>query len=179
MISRRLAETIGFDTKRVHRIYLAGLLHDIGKIGVPEAVLCKAGKLTDDEYTQMKNHPLLSARILGGIRQLDDVIPGILCHHERLDGKGYPNGFSRDKLSMDSLIVGLADSFDAMTSDRIYRKALPLDVVRKEIEDNAGLQFEPSLVVEFLSWDLNALLSELNEPAETVVLCDDSGSTAR
>ena len=179
LISRRLAEKIGFDAKRVHRIYLAGLLHDIGKIGVPEAVLCKAGKLTDDEYTQMKSHPLLGAKILGGIRQLDDVIPGILCHHERLDGKGYPNGFCSEELSMDSLIVGLADSFDAMTSDRTYRKALPVEVVRKEIEDNAGLQFERSLVAEFLSWDIEALLVELHMPAETVVLCDDSRSTTR
>ncbi|MBL7219065.1 MAG: HD domain-containing protein [Phycisphaerae bacterium] len=176
-ISRRLAEKVGFDAERVHRIYLAGLLHDIGKIGVPEAVLCKAGKLTDDEYTQMKSHPLLGAKILGGIRQLDDIIPGILCHHERLDGKGYPNGFTADELSMDSLIVGLADSFDAMTSDRIYRKVLPVDVVRKEIEDNAGLQFDRSLVAEFLSWDIEALLDELHMPAETVVLCDDAGST--
>jgi len=175
LISRRLAEKIGFDARHVHRIYLAGLLHDIGKIGVPESVLCKAGKLTDDEYTQMKNHPLLGAKILGGIRQLDDVIPGILCHHERLDGKGYPNGFNRDELSMDSLIVGLADSFDAMTSDRTYRKALPIDVVRKEIEDNSGLQFEPSLVAEVLSWDLEELLIELHSPAETVVLCEESG----
>jgi len=179
LISRRLAGEIGFDAKRVHRVYLAGLLHDIGKIGVPEAVLCKAGKLTDDEYTQMKSHPLLGAKILGGIRQLDDVIPGILCHHERLDGKGYPNGFTGDELSMDSMIVGLADSFDAMTSDRIYRKALPVDVVRKEIEDNAGVQFDRSLVAEFLSWDIEALLDELHMPAETVVLCDAPGSTTR
>ncbi|MDP6633535.1 MAG: HD domain-containing protein [Phycisphaerae bacterium] len=177
LISRRLAEKIGFDAKRVHRIYLAGLLHDIGKIGVPEAVLCKAGKLTEDEYAQMKNHPRLGAKILGGIRQLDDVIPGILCHHERLDGKGYPNGLNSGELSMDSLIVGIADSFDAMTSDRTYRKALPVDVVRKEIEDNAGLQFAPSLVAEMLSWDLQALLDELHKPAETVVLSHDPGST--
>ncbi|MDP6544732.1 MAG: HD domain-containing protein [Phycisphaerae bacterium] len=177
LISRRLAEKVGFDAERVHRIYLAGLLHDIGKIGVPEAVLCKAGKLTDDEYTEMKSHPLLGAKILGGIRQLDDIIPGILSHHERLDGKGYPNGLHAEELSMDSLIVGLADSFDAMTSDRIYRKDLPIDVVRKEIEDNAGLQFDGSLVVEFLSWDLDALLDELHMPAETVVLCDDPGGT--
>ena len=179
LISRRLAEKIGFDAKRVHQVYLAGLLHDIGKIGVPEAVLCKAGGLTDDEYTQMKSHPLLGAKILGGIRQLDDVIPGILCHHERLDGKGYPNGFSSAELSMDARIVGLADSFDAMTSDRTYRKALPVDVVRKEIEDNAGLQFDRSLVTEFLSWDIEALLTELHMPAETVVLCDDHGSTTK
>jgi len=176
LISRRLAEKIGFDADRVHRIYLAGLLHDIGKIGVPESVLCKAGKLTDDEYTKMKSHPLLGAKILGGIRQLDEIIPGILCHHERLDGKGYPNGLTSGELSMDSLIVGLADSFDAMTSDRTYRRALPVEVVRKEIEDNVGLQFAPSLAVEMLSWDLEALLEELHSPTETVVMCDNPGS---
>jgi len=176
LISRRLAEKIGFDAKHVHRIYLAGLLHDIGKIGISEAVLCKAGKLTDEEYDQMKNHPLLSAKILGGIRQLDDIIPGILSHHERLDGRGYPHGLTRDQLSMDSLIVGLADAFDAMTSDRVYRKALPMGVVREEIERNSGIQFEPSLVKEFLSWDVEELLVELNEPAETVISCDDQGS---
>ena len=175
-ISRRLAEKIGFDADRVQRIYLAGLLHDIGKIGVPESVLCKAGKLTDAEYDKMKSHPLLGAKILGGIRQLDNVIPGILCHHERLDGKGYPNGLDSGELSMDSLIVGLADSFDAMTSDRTYRKALPVEVVRKEIEDNAGLQFAPSLVAEMLSWDLESLLDELHKPAETVVTCVESGA---
>ena len=179
LISRRLAEKSGFDAKRVHQIYLAGLLHDIGKIGVPEAVLCKAGKLTDDEYTQIKSHPLLGAKILGGIRQLDDIIPGILCHHERLDGKGYPNGVNGDELSMDARIVGLADSFDAMTSDRTYRKALPVEVVRKEIEDNAGLQFDRTLVAEMLSWDLEAMLAELHMPAETVVLCGDPGSMTR
>ncbi|MCP4376292.1 MAG: HD domain-containing protein [bacterium] len=177
LISRRLAEKVGFDAKEVHRIYLAGLLHDIGKIGVPEAVLCKAGKLTDKEYTLMKNHPLLSAKILGGIRQLDDVIPGILSHHERLDGKGYPQGLTRENMSMDARIVGLADSFDAMTSDRIYRKALPVETVRKEIEDNAGLQFDSSLVTEILSWDLDAYLLELHKPAETVLGIEDPGST--
>jgi HD-GYP domain-containing protein (c-di-GMP phosphodiesterase class II) len=178
LISRRLAEKVGFDAKEVHRVYLAGLLHDIGKIGVPEAVLCKAGKLTDEEYTLMKNHPLLSAKILGGIRQLDEVIPGILYHHERLDGKGYPQGLSSENMSMDARIVGLADSFDAMTSDRTYRKALPVETVRKEIEDNAGLQFDNSLVTEMLSWDLEALLLELHKPAETVPAIDDPGSTA-
>ena len=92
LISRRLAESLEFSPERVHQIYLAGLLHDIGKIGVPERVLSKPGRLTEDEYEIMKRHPLVGARILGGIRQLDDVVVGILTHHERPDGRGYPQG---------------------------------------------------------------------------------------
>jgi len=176
LISRRLAEKCGFEPQHVQRIYLAGLLHDIGKIGVPESVLCKKGKLTDDEYTQMKSHPMRGARILGGIRQLDDVTPCILCHHERPDGKGYPRGLSGDELPIDGLIVGLADSFDAMTSDRVYRKALPLETVRNEIAANAGAQFAIVLVDEFLSWDLEALHQELHRPAELVEPFGVSGS---
>jgi len=179
LISRRLAEKCKFDPQRVQRIYLAGLLHDIGKIGVPEATLCKKGRLTDEEYDQMKSHPMVGAKILGGIKQLDDVIPCLLCHHERLDGKGYPRQLKGEEIPIDGLIVGLADSFDAMTSDRTYRKALPLATVRNEISVNSGMQFAPTLVDEFLSWDLEALLQELHRPAEVVIPFEGPGSGAR
>jgi len=179
LISRRLAEKCEFEPQHIERIYLVGLLHDIGKIGVPEATLCKKGKLTEEEYTQMKSHPMLGAKILGGIKQLDEVTPGILCHHERPDGRGYPRGLDGNGLPIDGLIVGLADSFDAMTSDRTYRKALPLETVRNEIAANSGTQFAPALVDEFLSWDLEALLAELHRPAELVVPLDASGSSTR
>lgn len=172
MISRRLAEACGFDAKRVHRIYLSGLLHDIGKIGVPEQTLRKEGRLTDEEYDQLKSHPALGAKILGGIRQLDDVILGIMLHHERLDGKGYPHGVQGEQFPIDARIVGLADSFDAMTSDRTYRKALPLEVVCDEIRRHSGTQFDPMLVEKMLSWDLEALLKELHQPAEVVLPVD-------
>ncbi|HOD81719.1 MAG TPA: HD domain-containing protein [Phycisphaerae bacterium] len=162
-VSRCLAEKIGFAPAKVQQIYLAGLLHDIGKIGIPEKTLRKEGRLTDEEYKDMKRHPVLGAKILGGIRQLEKEITGIMHHHERLDGKGYPYGLKGDELPMEARIVGLADSFDAMTSDRTYRKALSLETVVKEIRDHAGTQFDPKLVDILLSMDLESFLQEIRQ----------------
>jgi len=167
-ISRHLAKESGFSPAKVRQIYLAGLLHDIGKIGVPEATLRKAGRLTDEEYEGMKRHPVIGAKILGGIRQLDEVIVGILQHHERLDGKGYPYGLKGKEVSIEGRIVGLADGFDAMTSDRTYRKALPLAGVVEEIRKCAGTQFDEGLVVKFLSMDLKKFMAEIHQPTKTV-----------
>jgi HD-GYP domain-containing protein (c-di-GMP phosphodiesterase class II) len=168
MISRRLAEECGLPPARVQQIYLAGLLHDIGKIGVPESTLCKPGRLTPEEYEDVKRHPGIGAKILGGIRQLEDVLGGILYHHERLDGKGYPHGLREDEVPLDARIIGLADCFDAMSSDRTYRKALPLPTVIEEIRTHAGTQFDPDVAQQLLSLDLRAFLEELRQPAETV-----------
>jgi hypothetical protein len=168
IISKRLAESMGLPAQRVQQIYLAGLMHDIGKIGVPESVLCKPGRLTPEEYEAVKKHPGLGAKILGGIRQLDDVIAGILCHHERLDGRGYPQGIRGDEVPLDARIIGLADCFDAMSSDRTYRKALPLAAVVDEVRNCAGTQFDPEVVAHLLKWDLDNLLKELCQPAKTV-----------
>jgi len=167
-ISRRLAQECGFSPEKVQQVYLAGLLHDIGKIGVPEATLRKAGRLTDEEYEGMKRHPLIGAKILGGIRQLDDVIVGILHHHERPDGRGYPNGLAGKEVPIEGLIVGLADCFDAMTSDRTYRGALPLEAVIREIRKCSGTQFDEGLVGRFLSLDLEKFMAEIHQPARTV-----------
>jgi len=168
IISKRLAESMGLPAQRVQQIYLAGLMHDIGKIGVPESVLCKPGRLTPEEYEAVKKHPGLGAKILGGIRQLDDVIASILCHHERLDGRGYPQGLRGDEVPLDARIIGLADCFDAMSSDRTYRKALPLAAVVDEVRNCAGTQFDPEVVAHLLKWDLEDLLTELCQPAKTV-----------
>jgi len=168
IISKRLAESMGLPSARVQQIYLAGLMHDVGKIGVPESVLCKPGRLTAEEYDAVKKHPALGAKILGDIRQLDDVIGGILYHHERLDGRGYPQGLYGDEVPLDARIIGLADCFDAMSSDRTYRQALPLDAVISEIRKCAGTQFDPDVVEHLLQWDLQALLAELCQPAKTV-----------
>ncbi len=165
IISKRLAEEYGFGPEKVQQLYLAGLLHDIGKIGVPEATLRKEGRLTNDEYESIKRHPVISARILGGIRQLDNVMLGILHHHERLDGRGYPDGLAGDDVPIEGLIVGLADCFDAMTSDRTYRKALPLETAIDEIKAHSGTQFHPVLVEKLLSLDLEAFLEELRRPS--------------
>ena len=167
MISRKLAEMCGFDDASIQRIYLAGLLHDIGKIGVPESVLCKTGKLTDEEFTTMKRHPVIGASILSNIRQMQDVIPGVLRHHERPDGRGYPDGLAGDQVPMDGLIVGLADCFDAMTSSRTYRRALPLETVTAEIIRFSGTQFHPQLVDHLLSLDLAEFLADLRQSEST------------
>ena len=164
LISKRLAEESGFSADKVRQLYLAGLLHDIGKIGVSESILCKEGKLTDEEYQEMQTHPLLGARILDGIRQLDDVVVGILYHHERPDGRGYPHGLQGNDVPLEGQIIGLADCFDAMTSDRTYRKALPLDVAIEEIRKNSGTQFNAELVVKLLSLDLEAFLADIRRP---------------
>jgi len=161
MLSRRLAERLGLSPGKVHAMYLAGLLHDIGKIGVPEHVLCKTGRLTDEEFETIKRHPGLGAKILQGIRQLDDIIVGIITHHERPDGGGYPRGLRGDEIPLEGRIVGLADVFDAMTSDRTYRRALNLDHVIAEIRECCPSQFDRQLVSVLLDMDIPALVKEL------------------
>ena len=178
MISKRLAEMCGLEAEKIQQIYLAGLLHDIGKIGVPEHVLRKNGRLTDEEFQAIKRHPAIGAKILGGIRQLDSVLEGIWTHHERLDGHGYPRGLKGDDIPFQGLIVGLADSFDAMTSDRTYRHALPLQAVIDEIRNHAGTQFDPILAQKLLSMDLMKFLDELRQPARTVLPVSSKGEQA-
>ncbi|MCD4825709.1 MAG: HD domain-containing protein [Phycisphaerae bacterium] len=161
-ISKRMAEDMGFDAARTRQVYLAGLLHDVGKIGIPEAILCKDGRLTDDEYNNIKRHPEIGAKILRRIRNLEPIIAGVLSHHERLDGKGYPHGLSGGDIPLEGKIIGLADSWDAMTSHRTYRRGLSLELAVKELQDCAGSQFDPRLVEIFLSWDLEAFTKELH-----------------
>jgi len=164
LISKRLAEKCGYPPEKVQQVYLAGLLHDIGKIGVPEATLSKEGKLTPQEYEQIKRHPGIGASILGGIRQMDKVILYILTHHERPDGRGYPRGLRGDQIPIEGLIVGLADAFDAMTTERTYRKALTTEAAAQEIRRFSGKQFDSGLVDKLLAMDLRALLAEIHDP---------------
>ena len=178
LISRRIAGEMGFPSEKVQHIYLSGLLHDVGKIGVPERILRKPGRLTEDEYAQIQRHPSIGARILGGIRQLDDVVPGLLTHHERPDGRGYPRGLKGESIPIEGRIIGLADCFDAMTSDRTYRQALPLEVVLKEIRDCAGSQFDPNVVDAFLGMDSAALVAEVREAADEVFSVRDPEGSA-
>ena len=152
-LSRSLAEKTGLPPEIVDRVHIAGLVHDVGKIGVPEAVLCKPGKLTDAEFALIKRHPEIGARILRDIPNFDDVIPGVMSHHERFDGRGYPQGLKGTDIPLFGRIIGIADSFDAMSSNRTYRSALKRDEVLQEIRDCAGRQFDPALVPAFLSLD--------------------------
>lgn len=124
-------------------LYVAAILHDIGKIGVPEAVLNKEGTLSDEEMILMKKHPLFGAEILKIISELSQCLDGIKYHHERYDGKGYPFGLKGDDIPMIAAIITVADAFDAMTTDRPYRRALTRDEAIREIRKNVGVQFHP------------------------------------
>src|SRR3954451_23143523 len=150
LLSRRLSREIRLPDGQVDRIYMAGLLHDVGKIGVPEAVLQKTGKLTPEEYDEMKKHPGIGARILRDIKQISDIIPGVLHHHERYDGKGYPANLAGENIPLMGRIICVADCFDAMTSNRTYRKALLLEVALTQIRRCSGTQFDPELAEVFL-----------------------------
>lgn len=161
-ISRKLAKDIGLPAKQVQQIYLSGLLHDVGKIGIPEAILCKNGKLTDDEYANMKRHPAIGAKILRRIRHLQPIIAGVVCHHERLDGRGYPNQLKGDEIPIEGRILCIADSWDAMTSHRTYRSALDYERAKSELIRCKGTQFDPELVDVFLSWDIEKFMEELH-----------------
>jgi len=135
---------------------------------VHESVLCKPGRLTNEEYDEIKLHPSIGARILGGIRQLDDIIQAILTHHERPDGKGYPQGLVGDQVPIEGRIICLADVVDAMTSDRTYRDALPLDVVVEELNKHKGTQFDPQLVDLFMTMNFQKVMEELRRGPTTV-----------
>jgi len=156
-IAERLSEQGQLDAEQIPRIYLAGLLHDIGKVGVEEVVLRKKGKLNDAEFEQIKKHPAIGAGILSGIKQMSDIVPGVLSHHERVDGKGYPNGISGERIPLIARIIGLADSFDAMTSKRTYRDAMSAADALVEIEKCLGSQFDEQIGRIFLSGDVHRL----------------------
>mgnify|MGYP003301509701 CR=1 FL=1 len=129
---------------------IGGLFHDIGKIGVPDSILLKNSKLTDDEYSEIKNHPSIGAHILSGATIFNDLIPVVKHHHERYDGFGYPGKLKGNDIPYFARIAAVADTFDAMTSKRTYRDALPLDVVKAEIEKCKGTQFDPKIADVFL-----------------------------
>lgn len=156
-IAEKLAETEDIDAEQIHRIYLAGLLHDIGKIGINEAVLCKKGKLSTEEMDQIRQHPAIGASILSEIKQMTDVIPGVLTHHERIDGKGYPNGLHGAQINLIGKIISIADAFDAMTSKRTYRDAMTLEQAVEEIKKGTGGQFDEKVAAALLESDVYAL----------------------
>ena len=132
------------------RLQIATVLHDIGKIGVPDDILHKPSKLSDKEWESMRKHPVTGAEIVAHIKGLHDLIGGIKHHHERYDGKGYPDGLKSDEIPFMAKIIAVADTFDAMISDRPYRKGLPVEVAREEIQRNAAAQFDPYMVAAFL-----------------------------
>ncbi len=153
-VAAALGRAAGLPDHAVERIRIAGLVHDIGKIGIPESVLRKPGRLTDAEFDLMKQHPRIGYNILRDIPQLADVLPGVLHHHERYDGRGYPSGLEAERIPLLARIIALADAFDAMSSTRTYRASMTRADVLREIESNAGRQFDPALAEAFLTLDL-------------------------
>ena len=156
-LAEKLAEEESLEEDQIHKIYLAGLLHDIGKIGIDEVVLCKQGKLTEQELSRIRKHPSIGAGILREIKQMRDIVPGVLCHHEQVDGKGYPGGLVGEQIPLTGKIVGLADSFDAMTSKRTYRGALTVEQALAEIEKGLGTQFDEKVGRAFINSDVYQL----------------------
>lgn len=154
-LSQELALASGMSREQADRIRISGLVHDVGKIGVPEAVLCKAGKLTEEEFAAIKKHPEIGHRILRDIPAMDDLLPGVLHHHERYDGKGYPHGLAGENIPQAGRIIAIADTFDAMSSTRSYRSAMPRPTVLAELVRCAGSQLDPALVPLFIKLDLS------------------------
>ena len=145
-----IGEKLGLSEKDIKTLKIGGLFHDIGKIGIPDSILLKESKLTDDEYSQIKNHPSIGAHILSSVSYFKDMIPIVKHHHERYDGFGYPSKLKGEEIPYLARIAAVADSFDAMTSKRSYRNSLPLDVVIDEIERCKGTQFDPQIAEVFL-----------------------------
>ncbi|MEZ6242900.1 MAG: HD-GYP domain-containing protein [Phycisphaerales bacterium] len=154
-LSAELAREAGLDAAQVERVHLSGLVHDVGKIGVPERVLCKNGRLTPEEFDLIKLHPEIGYKILSQIPALDDLLPGVLHHHERWEGGGYPYGIAGEDIPRMARIICVADTFDAMSSTRSYRPAMPRQRVLDEIRNCAGTQFDPELAECFLRLDLS------------------------
>lgn len=163
LLAKSIALGAGLGRETADRYELAGQLHDIGKIGVPDRVLCKPGKLDDDEFGLIKRHPRIGYEILRPIPAVRDILPGVLHHHERWDGRGYPDRLEGEAIDPMARALAIADTFDAMSSNRAYRSARSRDEVLTEIEKCRGSQFDPDLAGVFLSIDLapfDALLAK-------------------
>jgi putative nucleotidyltransferase with HDIG domain len=148
----RIARQLRCEPDFIERIYLAGLLHDVGKIGIPDAIITKPGKLTEEEYREIQRHPEIGARILEPVSFLSDVVDCVRHHHEWYDGsdRGYPDQLSGDKIPFPSRIILVADTVEAMTADRPYRQGLPLGRVIDEVRNFSGTQFDPTVADAFL-----------------------------
>ncbi|GEM_PF-1990170 len=148
--TRMLAQKLGENEETVQKFYNIALLHDIGKIGIPDDILNKPGKLTDEEFEMIKTHPYRGFEILKKVTTQKELADGARYHHERFDGKGYPSRILGNKIPNVARIISVADAFDAMSSTRPYRKKMPMDSIVKEIKDCSGSQFDPQVVKAFL-----------------------------
>jgi HD-GYP domain-containing protein (c-di-GMP phosphodiesterase class II) len=146
-----VGKEMGFSEQEIYELEIAALFHDIGKIGVPDSVLLKPSRLTDEEFLEMKLHPSKSFDILKDFKIFDRMASAAKYHHERYDGRGYPEGLKGEDIPLFSRIILISDTFDAMTSTRPYRKGLPFEVAFAELREFAGTQFDPMIVEKFIS----------------------------
>jgi putative nucleotidyltransferase with HDIG domain len=167
-----IGQKLGLSEEDIKRLRVGGLFHDVGKIGVPDSILQKNARLTDDEYSEIKNHPTIGAHILSTASIFQDILPIVKHHHERYDGNGYPGRLKGNEIPYLARIAAVADSFDAMTSRRVYRDSLPIDVVIAELEKNKGTQFDPEIADAFLDILKNDYdkIKEIQEKYKEVVL---------
>jgi putative two-component system response regulator len=164
-----VGEKLSLTKKEMEKLRLAGLLHDVGKIGVKEQVLNKPGKLTPEEYEQIKIHSQLSVKILQPVITDEEVIDIIRHHHERWDGDGFPYGLKKEEIPLGSRIIIVCDTFDAMTSNRPYRKALTKEIAFDELRRCSGSQFDPRMVKAFLSIPVEKLIEIQNQPIKSLL----------
>ncbi len=164
----KMARALGLPRELIERVYISGLLHDVGKIGVRDAVIRKPGRLTEEEYDEIKLHPEIGARILQPVAFLSEVVPCVRHHHEWYDGSrnGYPERLRGDQIPLPSRIILVADTVEAMTSDRPYRRALPLDAVVRELHEFSGTQFDPKCA--------DVMLRLLEDEGESFIKKDQS-----
>jgi hypothetical protein len=156
----QLAESLGLPPRACERIRLAGLLHDVGKVALERSILHKPGRLSDEEWEQVRAHPGMSAHIIGGVQRFAEFLDGARHHHERFDGAGYPDGLKGDQIPFDARILAVADAYDAMTSDRSYRAALSHEEAVRRLEEGSGTQFDPVCVRAFVALDPDPTAAE-------------------
>ena len=174
--ARKIAARMGKSKEEQEEIYRAGLLHDVGKIRIPAEIINKPGRLTDEEYNIIKIHPVTGYHILQGISEDSVIAIAAKYHHERYDGKGYPNGLAGENIPEVARILGVADAYDAMASNRSYRKSLPQEVVREEIEKGKGTQFDPQIadiMLQMMDEDTEYLMKEVDALKKRVLTVDD------
>lgn len=165
--SREIARRMGLAEDRLEKLYYIALMHDAGKIGIPDAILNKKGALTADERKIIENHTTIGGNMLQSFTSIEGIIEGALYHHERFDGKGYPKGISGRDIPLYARIICVADSYDAMSSNRCYRRHLPKDVILSELHNNSGTQFDPDIVLYMIDMIndgfVDTIINEANE----------------
>ncbi len=165
-----LADLVGVTKEQREQVGYGALLHDVGKIGVPDAILLKPGPLTETEWETMRNHTLIGYKMVSRIKFLKGATDIVLYHHERWDGKGYPYGIASEDIPLPARIFSVIDAFDAITSERVYKKAVPMEAARKEIARCAGSQFDPRVVDKFLEipvQELQSVMERVDSLTET------------